>query len=194
MRCATEGNDMKSSFAKVRKRAGTSLVEILVVIVVFLVGILAIVQVFPGGFKALRNTQNDTIATSLARAMMDSLKTNSEQMPEAIVPVSYVVNGSTISIVTQPDRFPNDLGPDYPGLDQTGNILDASANPIGSWQYLTGADVARRVIGEGRIIPAPRHVGSVFYGSLLELQFAPLVFNPAYTSIFVVYGNDLTKH
>src|SRR4051812_24191429 len=84
------------------RRSGTSLVEILVVIVVFLVGILAIVQVFPGGFRVLSTTQKNTIATALGRAMIETLKNNADQLPEAISPVSYVYNSGTITIVKEP--------------------------------------------------------------------------------------------
>ena len=42
-----------------RRRAGTSLIEVLVVIVVFMVGILAIAQIFPGGFKILAKTRDE---------------------------------------------------------------------------------------------------------------------------------------
>src|SRR4051794_36600123 len=88
------------------RRSGTSLIEILVVIVVFLVGILAIVQIFPGGFRVLSESQKGTIATWLARARIETLKNYADQMPEGIVPVQYTWNGSQIVIDAQPDRFP----------------------------------------------------------------------------------------
>lgn len=178
---------MKSS-----RRSGTSLVEVLVVIVVFLVGILAIVQIFPGGFKVLSTTSKNSIANSLARAEMEILKNHADQLPDAIVPVVYNWNGSQIVISKQPDRFPTDLGPSYSNMGPDGTMYDGGGNAIGNWQFLTGANISRRVLGEGGVIPTPRVVGAD-YGSLLTLQFAPLIYNPTYQSIFVVYGNDLTK-
>lgn len=175
------------------RRAGTSLVEILVVIVVFLVGILAIVQIFPGGFRVLSTSQKNTIATTLARAEIELIKNHLDQIPDAIVPVQYTKIGSQIIITAQPNRSPSDLGPSFSTLDGAGTMYDGGGNAISNWQYLTGANIGRRVLGEGGIIPTPRLIGSA-YGSLLTLQFAPIVYNPAMQSIFIVYGNDLYKH
>lgn len=177
---------------KSRRRSGTSLVEVLVVIVVFLVGILAIVQIFPGGFKVLRATQNNTVATALGRSMIEMIKDHADQLPEQIAPVQYLYSGGNILISKQPERFPGDLGPAYSNLGQDGTMYDAGGNSIGNWQFLTGSAIGRRVIGEGKIIPTPRLIGSN-YGSLLTLQFAPLIYNPNYQNFFVVYGNDLAK-
>lgn len=175
------------------RRAGTTLIEILVVIVVLLVGILAIVQLFPGGFRVLASTQKNEIATTLGRKESERLKSHADQMPDAIVPVQYSWNAGQIIISAQPDRYPGDLGPSYNTMDIQGILYDAGNNPIGNWQYLTGANIGRRVLGEGRTIPTPRLIGP-YYGSLLTLQFAPIVYNPVYLSIFEVYGNDMSKH
>jgi len=175
------------------RRSGTTLVEVLVVIVVFLVGILAVAQIFPGGLQALRNSQFDTIATSLGRAEIEMLKNHVDQMPDDIVPVQYVWNGSQLVISVQPGRFPNDLGPGpYGNMDANGDLYDAGNDLIGDWQTLTGPNITRRVLGEGKIIPAPKQVGA-YFGSLLTLQFAPVVYNANYVSIFQVFGNDMTK-
>ncbi|MFI5384861.1 MAG: hypothetical protein ACHQ50_01965 [Fimbriimonadales bacterium] len=174
------------------RRLGTSLIEILVVMVVLLVGILAIVQVFPGGFRILSTTQKNSIATSLGRSVTEGLKNHADQMPDAITPVIYIWNGSQFVITKDPDRYPSDLGPSYSVLGPDGVMYDAGANPIGNWQYLTGANLGRRVQGEGKTIPTPRLIGP-YYGSLLNLQFAPLVYNPVYQNFFLVYGNDMTK-
>lgn len=166
--------------------------EVLVVMVVFLIGILAIVQIFPGGFKALRTTQNNTTATEMARQITDMMKNHASQLPERILPVSYFWNGSQWIIQADPERFTSNIGAAYTTLDNTGTMFDAGNNPVGNWQYLTAANIARRVVGEGRDIPAPRQVGND-YGSLLTLQFAPVFFSPQFISGFLVYGNDLTK-
>ncbi len=172
-------------------RSATTLVELLVVIVVFLIGILAVVQIFPAGFRILNITRNQTIATALARQMSEQLKSRPDQLPDAIVPVIYRVSGFKILIEEDPARSPNDLGPQAGTLDQVGLFHDAGNRPLGNWQYLTGANVSRRVLGEGKIIPTPRVIGTQ-YGALMILQFAPIVYSSAYASIFVVYGNDFT--
>lgn len=173
-----------------RRTAGTTLIEVLVVIVIFLIGILAVVQVFPGGFKVLRATRDLSVATALSRAEIERIKANSAQLPEMVVPVLYTWLPGGVLISADTDRGPDDLGPVASGLDQNGILYDASNNPLGAWPYLSGANVQRRVIGEGRRVPAPRAIGAD-YGGLLVLQFGPVVFNPQYQSLFQVYGNDM---
>ncbi len=173
-----------------RSTAGTTLIEVLVVIVIFLVGILAIVQVMPGGFKILRDTRDASIGTALGRAEIERVKSNDAQLPEMILPVIYTWLTGSVIISADPNRRPDDLGPVAAGLDENGILYDSSNNPLGGWQYLSGANVMRRVIGEGRRVPAPRVIGAE-YGGLMVLQFAPVVFNPIYQSLFQVYGNDM---
>lgn len=174
------------------RRSGTSLVELLVVIVIFLVGILAVIQIFPRGFQIIANTRNTTVMVNLARTEMDRVSGRTDQLPEQILPVIYLWSGSDVVISPDPNRVPNDLGPFTNRIDQNGNILDAGGNNLGRWPYLSAANNFRRIIGEGGPVPAPRRVGSRI-GGLTLLQFAPVVFNPSYQSLFQVYGNDLTK-
>lgn len=177
---------------RTRRTAGTSLIEVLVVIVIFLIGILAVVQVFPGGFKVLRSTRDFSIGTALARAEIERIKGYSAQLPEMILPVKYTFIAGQVFIEADTDRRPEDLGPVAAGLDANGVLYDAANNPLGGWQYLSGANVERRVIGEGRAVPAPRVIGTE-YGGLLVLQFSPVVFSPVYQSLFQVYGNDMSR-
>ncbi len=185
-----------------RRTAGTSLVEILVVIVVFLIGILAIVQIFPGGFRLLGLTRSQSQATGLARATIERLKSGAEQLPERIVPVRYGLVGGNLVAVTDSTRRSGDLGPTADSLDQNGNLFLAGDN-IGGWRRASGANMVNRVIGEGAIVPAPRPVnssisGDLYYGGLMTLQFGPAVFNNEIATgsnndvVFNVYGNDLS--
>ncbi len=175
-------------------RRGTSLVEVLVVIVVFLVGILAIVQIFPGGFRILNRTRDMSIATNLGRDEIERIKARSNQMPDMILPVDYTWTGSDFLISANANRAPGDLGPVSNSLDEDGNLRDASNNVIGKWGELTGANVVRRVVGESTRVPAPRLLDAAdptSYGGLLVLQFAPVLFNPNYQSLLSVFGNDM---
>lgn len=175
-----------------RARRGTTLIEILVVIVVFLVGILAVVQIFPGGLKILNQTRNRSVAANLARDQMEQLKGRSDQMPDEILPVRYVFNGGNVAIVSDPNRSPNDLGLSAAGIDGLGNAVDGSGNILGPWAELSGANVARRIVGEGSVIPSPKTVGA-YYGSMMILQFAPVLLRPGYDSTITVYGNDMDR-
>ena len=173
-------------------RIGTSMVELLVVIVIFLVGILAVVQIFPRGFQIISNTKNTTVMFNLARSEMDRVRGRTDQLPEMILPPGYLFSAGTVIITTDPSQNPDNLGPYSPRIDQNGNVLDAVGNILGGWAYLSGGNNIRRVIGEGGPVPAPRRVGALV-GGLMVLQFAPIVFNPGYQSIFQVYGPDMVK-
>ncbi len=168
-------------------RQGTTLIEILVVIVVFLVGILAVIQIFPKGFQILVASRNTSMATALARDEVERLKSRPEQLPEAIV-TARLVNGSYVSDSTHSST---DLGPLGNQLLADGTLrLDNST--LGDWQLFSGPNATRRVIGEGRRVPAPRAVGigSAFFGGLMLLQFGPIDYRPVAGNLSV-YGNDL---
>jgi hypothetical protein len=181
-----------------RLRSGASLAELLVVIVVFLIGILALVQVFPPGLAILGTTRTNTIAANLARAELERLRGTSEQVPEAILAVRYQWNAlrGDYDILVDLDRRTGDLAPRAARLDMDGDLYDADGRRLGSWPYFSGANVQRRVIGEGRVIPAPRFVefgGTTVYGGVMALQFAPVVVDPRFAAVFIVYGNDLQR-
>lgn len=184
----------KLSMHRPTRRRGTSLIEVLVVIVVFLVGILAVIQVFPGGFRLLNRTRDAAMATQLARAEAERLKGRAEQLPEMILAVRYEWTGSDFLIRDDSDRRPNDLGPVGSSLGADGVLRDAANNPIGRWEGLSGANVMRRVVGESSRIPAPRLINPNdpdSYGGLMVLQFGPPLLASGYQSLFQVYGNDM---
>jgi len=189
--------------------AGTSLIELLVVIVVFLIGILAIAQIFPGGFKILSVTRAETVANGLAHSEMDRLRVFANGLPEQIVPVTYSVNsGNLVENIT--DISPNEFGPAgnsiqlSSGQPSTWGLFNSSGAPLstwdvfggavdlGPWQLLSGANNIRHVVGEGSQVPAPRlynppptsgsPVAPSINGCLLKLQFAPILplANPPY--------------
>jgi type II secretory pathway pseudopilin PulG len=178
-----------------RKRtagAGSTLIELLVVIVVFLIGILAVLQIFPGGFKVLNNTRNMAMARQLARAQIETVKSRADTMPEMILQVHYAFIGSTaVSILAETDHDSNHLGHDGDGIDANGNVTDGP-DTLGRWDLLVGANHIRRVIGEGGRVPAPRQVGSNF-GGLMMLHFAPIAYDPAYPTLLQVYGSDMVR-
>ena len=181
-----------------RHRLGTTLVEVLVVIVVFLVGILAVIQIFPKGYQILLLTRGKSVSQALARDTMESLAARSDELPEQIVSVHYDSNGN---MIVDSNRDPSDLGPVGATLAADGTMLDASGNPLGPWQLVSGSNAFRRIVGEGRRVPAPGAVGapgsgSAYYGGLMVLQFGPINYQPATISRpsnLAVYGNDLEQ-
>ena len=176
-----------------QRNFGTTLIEILVVIVVFLVGILAVVQIFPKGFQLLLLNRNKTVAQSLARDYVELLKSAPDQLPEQIVS-AYYSNGN---LIINSAKDSNDLSTVGASLNSNGFMFDAGGNPLGLWQQFTASNVFRRVIGEGRRVPSPRTVGANgLYGGLLILQFGPINYQAAGVSTpanISVYGNDLEQ-
>jgi type II secretory pathway pseudopilin PulG len=180
-----------------QRQRGTSLIEVLVVIVVFLVGILAIVQIFPFGLDSLRTSRAISLANSLARSEVQRLQGSADQLPEAIVPTRAL--GTAFEIL--------DPGHDPAVLDAP-TILPASVREIdgqsrliidgtefGDWTRITGANRVTRILGEGRAVPAP----SVINGDLvspMQLTFAPIRYTRVAGDVaapgqLLVYSNDL---
>lgn len=174
------------------RRTGTTLVELLVVIVIFLIGILAILQVFPGGLRVLQNTRSMKVAQQLARAQTEMVKSRADTLAEMILPVRYSFVGSNfVDIIAYMNQGPDYLGHGGDSLDANG-IVALAGNDIGRWDYLSASNRIRRVIGEGGRVPAARQVGGDF-GGLMMLQFAPISYDPAYPTLLQVYGNDMSR-
>ncbi|MEZ0327683.1 MAG: hypothetical protein ACAH95_17440 [Fimbriimonas sp.] len=183
-----------SASTRARISRGTTLMEVLVVIVIFLVGILAIVQIFPRGFQLLMATRNNSMSSALARGEVERLKSAPDQLPDMILPAYLLGN----VYVADPDYSPNTT-------DSVGNvllpngILQRDGNTLGPWQLFTGPNGMKRIVGEGRRVPAPRAVGTggAYYGGLLLLQFGPIDFRPTNAQqapSVSVYGNDLVPY
>ncbi len=182
------------SFVLNRNRSrGASLIEVLVVIVIFAVGILSVVQLFPRGLSVLKTSKNISVANQLARSEMERLKGQTEQIPEAIL----AVNPSATSFSLDIDRaalLSDALPSGTTGVTAGGVVV----SPFGgvNWKFATGANRFRTIIGEGRTIPAPRFIpqtnGGTLYGGLMVLQFAPIERKTAGSSV-LVYGNDMQR-
>jgi len=162
---------------------GTTLVEVLVVIVILLVGILAVVQVFPKGFLLLSLSRKSAQATALAREESERLKTRADLLPEMVL----AVNGSNIDSSV----LPSDLGPAGASVGEDGSLYDANNNLVGNWASHSGANRFRLIIGETHRVPAPRSAGatSAYFGGVLYPEFGPV--DPSVP--ISVRGNDLTK-
>ena len=177
-----------------RKQKGASLIELLVVIVVFLVGILALLQAFPPGLAILRQTRANTQGESLARAEMERIQAQSSLLPEMIVPVQYRFTGSGVEVTIDANRQTGDLMPAQGvagGRIRANGDVEVDGNPIGPWQLVSGPNLFNRVIGEGRPVPGPTVVGTQLQ-SILQLRFAP-IYTTGGLGILSVYGNDMVR-
>ena len=181
------------------RQSGASLIEMLVVIVVFLVGILAFVQIFPLGLGVLRTTRNNTTAENLAQAEMQRLVGQDGQVPDMVVPVRYTWSPGATVITINPNRLTSELMPDLGAatteIDANGNLL-VDGDSLGNWQLVSGPNLFNRVIGEGQPVPGPRRLqgmpAGLDFGSLVNLKFAP-IYDDATSGVLTVYGNDLVR-
>jgi len=88
------------------KRAA-SLVEVMVVLVVILIGVFAIIRVFPLGLGYLGTASRRTIAVRLGQGMMEQVKSDSENLPDAVT-YTYWDNGAPVTVVSEdPDNLSN---------------------------------------------------------------------------------------
>lgn len=179
------------------RRRGTSLVELLVVIVVFLIGILAVAQIFPGGFKILAGTRARSLATTVARAEVERLKARPDLLPEAILPVR-LENTGTIQTIVYEEKSPNDWAPTAAGIDTNGNAVDGTGTVLTRWGQISGANTIRRVVGETHQVGAPRFLSPVAdatagFGGLVTLQFGPMDYDPSAPGTLNVYGRDMYR-
>lgn len=146
-------------------RKGTTLVEILVVMVILLVGIMIVVQMFPTGFKVVRAAESQTIATKLAQGEIERWKNMPQNLPDGILPLKVGYDAD----LNPSDDVLNDQDPGPPFEGFTG--------PTGGPFNPGNAVNCRYVRNETTSIP----IGSFFttgfgpaYGSRYTLAFSPI--------------------
>lgn len=142
-------------FRHVASERGTSVIEILVVMVILLVGIMSIVRLFPGGFAAVRHAESITFANRMAQAELERLKTFDENIPAGILPID------------PKEDIWNNVHPGPPYKDADSGSFD-------------NIDTFRRVMGETTKIPVGTYFGDAYqvdFGSVYSLIFSPIAQN-----------------
>ncbi len=135
----------------VRTRRGTTLVEMLVVIVIFLVGILAVVQIFPGGFRLLIQARKQAQAAALARSESERLTATPDGIPEMILPTpAAAANNPSLT----------NLGPAGVSVLPNGDLMASDGSNLGHWMYNSGANRFRLIESEHHRMSAPRRIGT----------------------------------
>lgn len=187
------------------RRNGSTLIETLTVIVVFLVGILAMIQIFPPGLTALSRTGGGQAAAAIGRAEIQRMQGAGAALPEYIASVTYLSTPGGIIIVIDGNRLFTELMADKdpdpaPGyLDRNGDIyLNGGVDNIGSWEKTSGPNRVSRVIGESHPVTSPRQVSSSLYGSIIDMMFAPFYYFPTPAGIgepgvLQAYGNRFSR-
>ncbi|MEI7984593.1 MAG: hypothetical protein WCI55_03110 [Armatimonadota bacterium] len=182
---------------KLNRFGGTTLIEILVVIVVFLVGILAIAQIFPGGIKILNKGRNNSIAIGLLRSNQELLKSRPDVLPGEVVPIRMTLVGPIYVPVEDPTWLPTEYSPAVTAILPNGTALEAGR----AWQLVSGANTTRRIIGETHKITAPKLLSpdgtsvTAPFGSLTLLEFGPIdhIGGVPLPNQLSVYGRDMYR-
>ncbi len=138
-------------------RRATSLVEVLVVLVVLLIGVFAVIRVFPVGLTFLRTSGNRIIATRFAQAMIEQLKSDESNLADS-VEYGFVESTGPVTVV---------------GTDPDDLSVRSDGNP-----YFSDVNKWRRIRGEAvRIgMPTPGAFGSGFQ---YMVKFGPIYIDPA---------------
>jgi len=89
------------------RRKGQTLLEMLVAIAVFVVGIMFVLRVFPGGLKGIRYGEQVTLASSLAKTELASLTANPQDLPDAITATNPDVPGEILITADPFDADPD---------------------------------------------------------------------------------------
>lgn len=145
-----------------RDRTGTSLIEVLITLVVFLTGMVYVVRMFPGGFVSLRHDENVTAANRLAQSELERLQGRAINLPTGILPWGWDGTAYNVLPLTDPENMDDQ---DTKGLSMPANF---------DMYYNTDVNKFRRVLGEYTRIPSPITTnGNV--GSIYVLQYSPVM-------------------
>lgn len=123
------------------RNSGTSLVEVLIVLVIVLIGVFAVIQIFPIGFNTLRRSESRLRADHLARSTTETLTSSSDGLPESIT-FSYwdkTATGNQLNTVTNEDP------------DNMGTYQDLADNKL----YFSNVNKYRYVRNEPIKVPLP---------------------------------------
>jgi len=147
-------------------RKGTTLVEILVVMLILLVGIMVVIQMFPVGFRVVRAAESQTIATKLAQAEIERWKNMPGNLPDGILPISVDYAGAPDVSNVLNDQEP---GPAFEGFTAiAGNPDQFDAGNVVNFRYVRN-EIATLPIGSYF-----QTGGGAVYGSRYVLAFSPI--------------------
>ncbi|MCX6345617.1 MAG: hypothetical protein NT018_11190 [Armatimonadetes bacterium] len=155
-------------------KRGTSLVEILVVMVVLLIGIMTLIQMFPTGFRIVKAGESQTIATRLAQQELECWKTMSANLPDSIVAINEAG-------VVMSDENPNLPFKGWYAATEQVNGQDVTVYRRGN------ALNFRQINGEFTLMPA-----LCVFGGQRTSRYA-LAFGPIEANGIDVKGRDLTR-
>ena len=140
-------------------RRGTSLVEILVVLVILVFGILSVIRLFPAGFLVFRAAQNNGVGQRIGQSLLESVTQDASAIADGV----YIYNDA---IGFDPNIAPDDL------TAWKTNPSDAAYTDINKARYVQNETIT---------VPPARAVtvtGNFYtWSSVYVLNYGPIVFN-----------------
>ena len=168
---------------RLKEREGISLVEVLVALAVFVVGILAVVRMFPGGFVTVKHSENVTLADRLAQAELERWRNKAANIPSGILPWGWNPDAGAYTVL--PDTDPEDLrDPDEPPDDWPAGF---------DMYYYTDVNKFRRIHAEATKIPAPLSTSQWDYVSVYIMGFSPILVDPTKNSALTIYSGPMKR-
>ncbi|MHB0912429.1 MAG: prepilin-type N-terminal cleavage/methylation domain-containing protein [Armatimonadota bacterium] len=156
-----------------RREEGMSLIEVLVALVVFTIGILAVVRIFPGGFVAVKHTENQALADRLAQGELERWQRRAANLPDGIL--AYDNNG-VLTGDTDPDNMDVLAG------------LPVGADP----SLYSDVNKFRHIEGEATSIPVP-DPGQWDSGGTYVLGFGPIVVPASPKESVSIYSGPMVR-
>ena len=89
----------------VNNKKGFTLIEASVALVVLMIGIFSVIQFFPVGLQIIGDSQNRTVASSLAIAKLEEVRSSSyDEISTGTIEVKQPVSNDTTSYLNRYDR------------------------------------------------------------------------------------------
>ncbi len=152
---------------KRRPQYGTSLVEVLIVMVILLIGIFAVIRVFPLGFQYMKNAENRSVSTRLANQLLESVRNDEANLPESVTFSFFEATGIRRTVAG--------FGPDYDLLTD----IERTSALDGTNPFYRDLNLYRYVTGERVKVPLPTVVGALS-GSIYTVKLGPIYMDPAF--------------
>lgn len=126
----------RSGVLRVRelRRGGFTLIEILVALVVFVVGALAIVRIFPPALGVIQNSENRTVATNLSKGTLAAYENDPALIPSAVYEIGAPDDVAVVGNINTNKSLPGSL------LETTGDVNNPgfAESALGHFKIIQG--------------------------------------------------------
>jgi len=152
-----------------RQRAGFSLIEVLIALVILAIGIFAVIRLFPGGFLTILRTSEQTQAQWLAQEQVDAEK-QTPSIADSIVALDPT-NPSNVLADVRPDTLTDE------SIASASNNVQRYTDPY----YVSNVNRFLKVIGESFRITVPSSNSAGGQGAVYFLRHGP---------VYNIFGTD----